>query len=142
MLCKMYLCNYLPIYQAKWNCMMIKIFYFQGISAKQSTSKIAACLILYVYLLLHYRQDMTNYLNHCNTEYSVVAITALYNYHGLVQTMYTKDLRVYLSITMVCLELSIIYCSCHSMYTKHIILYLHILNVSWFTVRFFCLFYL
>ena len=31
------------------------------------------------------------------TEYSVVAITALYNYHGLVQTMYTKDLRVYLS---------------------------------------------
>ena len=97
MLCKMYLCNYLPIYQAKWNCMMIKIFYFQGISAKQSTSKIAACLILYVYLLLHYRQDMTNYLNHCNTEYSVVAITALYNYHGLVQTMYTKDLRVYLS---------------------------------------------
>ena len=97
MLCKMYLCNYLPIYQAKWNCMMIKIFYFQGISAKQSTSKIAACLILYVYLLLHYRKDMTNYLNHCNTEYSVVAITALYNYHGLVQTMYTKDLRVYLS---------------------------------------------
>ena len=97
MLCKMYLCNYLPIYQAKWNCMMIKIFYFQGISAKQSTSKIAACLILYVYLLLHYRQDMTNYLNHCNTEYSVVAITVLYNYHGLVQTMYTKDLRVYLS---------------------------------------------
>lgn len=76
---------------------MIKIFYFQGISAKQSTSKIAACLILYVYLLLHYRQDMTNYLNHCNTEYSVVAITVLYNYHGLVQTMYTKDLRVYLS---------------------------------------------
>jgi len=76
---------------------MIKIFYFQGISVKQSTSKIAACLILYVYLLLHYRQDMTNYLNHCNTEYSVVAITVLCNYHGLVQTMYTKDLRVYLS---------------------------------------------